>query len=168
MPNDTLLSKHYNFYAFLGKMNTNPWKVDSIQDFSCLKCPECSFYTKEEIYFQNHAMADHPLSAILFGQYQKQTDFHFQEDKPKIFKSEMLKNESDNLHKFEIKYFEEHLNESQQFYDDMIIDIGSKSNLDQNNQCAASRNLKRKLAFNSESMTTLSKKTFSSVSNKIV
>ena len=50
-------------------MNTqdkNPWKVKSIQDFSCLKCPECVFFTKEQNYFEDHAIANHPLSAILF------------------------------------------------------------------------------------------------------
>ena len=51
-------------------MNTvqleNPWKVESIQNFSCLKCPECFFFTKEEKDFEIHAVADHPLSAALF------------------------------------------------------------------------------------------------------
>ena len=46
----------------------NPWKVESIQDFSCLKCPECVFYTKEENDFENHAVANHPLSATLFDE----------------------------------------------------------------------------------------------------
>ena len=53
-------------------MNTvqlkNPWKVESIQEFSCLKCPECVFFTKEENDFENHAMANHPLSAMLFDE----------------------------------------------------------------------------------------------------
>ena len=52
-------------------MNINPWIVDSVQAFYCLKCPECPFYTKEETYFQNHAMSDHPLSAMLFGKCQE-------------------------------------------------------------------------------------------------
>jgi hypothetical protein len=51
-------------------MNTvqleNPWKVESIQNFSCLKCPECTFFTKEEKDFEIHAIANHPLSAALF------------------------------------------------------------------------------------------------------
>ena len=53
-------------------MNTvqhkNPWKVESIQDFSCLKCPECVFFTKEENDFENHAVANHPLSSELFDE----------------------------------------------------------------------------------------------------
>ena len=47
-------------------VHRNPWKVESIQDFSCLKCPECIFFTKEENYFENHAIENHPLSSILF------------------------------------------------------------------------------------------------------
>ena len=51
-------------------MNTvqleNPWKVESIQNFSYLKCPECTFFTKEEKDFEIHAVANHPLSAALF------------------------------------------------------------------------------------------------------
>ena len=31
----------------------NPWNVDSIQDFSFLKCPECPFDAKQEDIFQN-------------------------------------------------------------------------------------------------------------------
>ena len=53
-------------------MNTaqleNPWKVESIQDFSCLKCPECAFFTKEENDFKIHSVANHPLSATLFDE----------------------------------------------------------------------------------------------------
>ena len=50
----------------------NPWHVRSIQAFSCLKCPECAFITKEENSFQIHAMQNHPLSyvgyaSIFFG-----------------------------------------------------------------------------------------------------
>ena len=42
-------------------MNKNPWKVKSIQDFSCLNCPECDFNTKEETFLQDHAVEKHPL-----------------------------------------------------------------------------------------------------------
>ena len=45
----------------------NPWNVDSIQDFSFLKCPECPFDAKAEDIFQNHAIENHPLSFVLFG-----------------------------------------------------------------------------------------------------
>ena len=46
----------------------NPWNVESIQDFSCLKCPECAFFTKEENYFENHAIKKHLLSAVFFDE----------------------------------------------------------------------------------------------------
>ena len=44
----------------------NPWKVDSIQAFLCFKCPECEFDTKEEYFFQDHALKNHLLSHALF------------------------------------------------------------------------------------------------------
>ena len=44
----------------------NPWQVRSIQAFSCLKCPECAFITKEENSFQTHAVRSHPLSYISY------------------------------------------------------------------------------------------------------
>ena len=49
-------------------LDKNPWKVESIQDFSCLKCPECIFFTKEQNYFEDHAISNHPLSATLFDE----------------------------------------------------------------------------------------------------
>ena len=42
-------------------MKKNPWKVKSIQDFTCLNCPECDFNTKEKNFFQDHAVEKHPL-----------------------------------------------------------------------------------------------------------
>ena len=44
----------------------NPWRVDSIQEFSCLKCPECDYFNKEESYFKDHAISNHSLSSVLF------------------------------------------------------------------------------------------------------
>ena len=48
-------------------MNENPWHVDSVQAFAFLNCPECSFKTKEEDFFQSHAIASHPMCFVLFG-----------------------------------------------------------------------------------------------------
>ena len=42
----------------------NPWKVETVQAFSCLKCPECSFITNQETLFQDHAIENHPLSIV--------------------------------------------------------------------------------------------------------
>ena len=49
-------------------MKGNPWHVESIQAFYFLKCPECGFNTKEEKNFQTHAIQNHPLSSVLFGE----------------------------------------------------------------------------------------------------
>ena len=49
-------------------MSDNPWQVDSIQDFVFLNCPECHFKTKEEVYFQEHAVTNHPMCFVLFCQ----------------------------------------------------------------------------------------------------
>ena len=62
----------------------NPWNVESIQYFSCLKCPECAFFTKEENYFENHAIKNHPLSAVFFDKkISDQKHFEEIEDKGK-------------------------------------------------------------------------------------
>ena len=45
----------------------NPWKVNSIDAFSYLKCPECEFDCKAESYFKRHAIKNHPLSNVFFG-----------------------------------------------------------------------------------------------------
>lgn len=45
----------------------NPWQVESMDEFACLKCPECVFTTKEENIFQDHAVENHPLSHVLYG-----------------------------------------------------------------------------------------------------
>ena len=47
-------------------MNSNPWNVGSIDEFSYLNCPECTFHSKEKAYFQDHATRNHPLSSVLF------------------------------------------------------------------------------------------------------
>ena len=50
----------------------NPWQVESLMEFSFLKCPECTFDTKEEFIFQDHAIENHPLSFVLFGKLFKE------------------------------------------------------------------------------------------------
>ena len=53
----------------------NPWMVNSVHDFWFLKCPECSFDSKEEESFQAHALEEHPLSFTLFGKTVKEEAF---------------------------------------------------------------------------------------------
>jgi hypothetical protein len=43
----------------------NPWNVESVQEFSFLNCPECSFKTKSSKLFCDHAVENHPLSKVL-------------------------------------------------------------------------------------------------------
>ena len=50
----------------------NPWKVNSVLDFWFLNCPECTFHTKEEDFFQTHAVINHPASSVLFGKKEKE------------------------------------------------------------------------------------------------
>ena len=46
----------------------NPWQVASLQDFLYLKCPECTFDTQEEEVFEDHALQNHKLSFVFFGE----------------------------------------------------------------------------------------------------
>ena len=47
-------------------MSYNPWKVENIQSFVFLNCPECEFKTKKKSYFQEHAAKKHPMSCVFF------------------------------------------------------------------------------------------------------
>ena len=62
-----IFTKKSPVFFFTDTMSQNPWQVDSIEVFYYLKCPECKFDTQEEVIFQDHAVANHPLSFILFG-----------------------------------------------------------------------------------------------------
>ena len=68
--------------------NHNPWQVDSIQDFWFLRCPECSFDTKEEELFRVHAIENHSESLELFQKKVKEeakdTSFENEEQNSKI------------------------------------------------------------------------------------
>ena len=50
----------------------NPWTVSSVHEFWFLNCPECQFNTKEEAFFQAHAVENHPASLPLFGKTVKE------------------------------------------------------------------------------------------------
>ena len=45
----------------------NPWQVESIEAFYFLKCPECTFYAKDDKAFHLHAVENHQLSFVFFG-----------------------------------------------------------------------------------------------------
>ena len=56
------------FFFLIFQMDGNPWQVASLQDFLYLKCPECTFDTQEDLSFQDHALENHPLSFVFFGE----------------------------------------------------------------------------------------------------
>ena len=58
-------------------MSVNPWKVETVQAFYFLNCPECAFKTKTEDMFKMHAFSNHPLSCILF---EKSTETFIKEE----------------------------------------------------------------------------------------
>jgi len=74
-------------------MDQNPWQVESLQDFLYLKCPECSFDTKAEESFKDHAKENHPLSCVFFGDV--------------FVKQEILDYEENNIEKYYFPVTEE-------------------------------------------------------------
>ena len=58
----------FSIFLLQKNMAGNPWQVESILAFYCLKCPECEFNSKEENNFIHHAKEYHPLSCVLFDQ----------------------------------------------------------------------------------------------------
>ena len=57
-------------------MDDNPWQVDTIEDFSYYKCPECSFEVRKQQVFQEHAIENHPLSYVFFGKKDEEEEFN--------------------------------------------------------------------------------------------
>ena len=54
--------------------SNNPWSVNNIQEFWFLTCPECSFKTKDQDKFLDHAIENHPRSSELFNKDSKEFD----------------------------------------------------------------------------------------------
>jgi hypothetical protein len=71
-------------------VSDNPWQVESIDAFYFLKCPECSFDTKDQDFFEIHATENHPLSFTFFGNHYKVPEF----DENDFIKNEPI---SDNI-----------------------------------------------------------------------
>ena len=46
--------------------NFHPWMVESIEAFSFYCCPECTFRSKEENFFEAHALQNHDSSRYFF------------------------------------------------------------------------------------------------------
>jgi len=88
-------------------MDENPWLVESLQDFSFLKCPECTFDTQEEDTFEDHATENHPLSIVLFGKPVK-AEIHdplFQDQKPDIIENTIVDSKT-KIKELNEKFFE--------------------------------------------------------------
>ena len=62
-------------------MELNPWSVDSIEAFSFYCCPECIFRSKEQNFFEAHALQNHDQSKDFFLEDNYETDTNiFEED----------------------------------------------------------------------------------------
>ena len=61
-------------------MESNPWQVNSIDAFNCLKCPECMFFSQAEIDFKDHAMKNHPLSNEFFDKFELNSFIEIKEE----------------------------------------------------------------------------------------
>ena len=80
-------------------MDGNPWQVDSLQDFLFLKCPECTFETQEDLSFQDHAIENHPLSFVFFGQTSvKEENFEINERYSEDYKDPLITNKEAQDH----------------------------------------------------------------------
>ena len=85
-------------------MEINPWLVKSVQEFSCLKCPECVFFSSEEKIFQDHAIKNHSKSFALFGKTTKEasvlspkTEIFIKEATETLFTEKDIKLEVDEV-----------------------------------------------------------------------
>ena len=61
-------------------MELNPWSVDSIESFSFYCCPECIFRSKEEYFFQIHAIENHVQSKAFFQEGNVECDVTIKEE----------------------------------------------------------------------------------------
>ena len=106
------------------EFENNPWNVESLQAFVCLKCPQCVFDTKEKDSFQNHAIENHPLSIVLFGgtlkeEFNLETQFFPNEknsDDPLEYEPDYLDYCESKLEEFDCEYTEynDHTNKIKQ------------------------------------------------------
>ena len=71
-----------NCDPFVDTIAFNPWQVESLKEFAYLKCPECPFDCKEDALFKDHALENHPMSAVLFGERSNYEDFKVKEELP--------------------------------------------------------------------------------------
>ena len=90
-------------------MTLNPWQVESIEAFYYLNCPECSFNSKDEIGFQDHAIENHPLSFVFFGKFETNESIsEIDAEMPEI-SSAGIKQEFDDDFTEEIDYYDQNI-----------------------------------------------------------
>ena len=112
----------------------NPWDVDSLEAFACLKCPECDFDAKFEGPFQNHAVENHPLSDVFFGLKTKIKQLK-KEEVENCVESSLIKTELDDveINSKEMQYDQTELETDQIDFESKEFDLeenGSNMNLD--------------------------------------
>ena len=61
-------------------MELNPWSVDNIEAFSFYCCPECIFRSKEQNFFEAHALQNHDQSKDFFLEDNYETDINIFEE----------------------------------------------------------------------------------------
>jgi hypothetical protein len=68
-------NKNIGFYLFISEIMedfdikcvaSNPWQVQSINDFSFYCCPECVYRSRGDTDFEAHAVLTHPQAKLLF------------------------------------------------------------------------------------------------------
>jgi hypothetical protein len=85
------------------KMPLNPWLVDNIEAFSFYCCPECVFRSKEENFFQVHALQNHGLAKSFFldpeknGTESNQTTFYSDKTNQVQVKKEVFEKHEGNI-----------------------------------------------------------------------
>ena len=106
-------------------MTANPWQVESIHEFSCLKCPECGFDTKEENLFENHATENHPLSFVFFVKKSDEEEFNKNrvKEEPISDSSDMEENNDDEKLVKNMQFLPLHYPEVSLTEENSIIDI---------------------------------------------
>ena len=107
-PNDNLdkdakIISVENSDPFEDTNNFNPWEVESIQAFSYFRCPECTFDSKEDTLFQDHAISNHPLSFVLFGSRSKIEDFKIKDE---MFETSLIEEKNEGYREFKTLTFD--------------------------------------------------------------
>ena len=91
------------------KFSVNPWDVPNASVFLLYCCPECDFKSDEVLAFSQHAIINHVLSNILFGQINLdhiEDSFSIEtETKLELEESDPLSNTNAGNHEFDVDTF---------------------------------------------------------------